>query len=102
MIVEIGWTAPAFAQAESLPEALAFEVVQRVDVLAAFPEMGARLVSTDPGLQKCRQLIVKGTHRVVYEYDETAGVVYILAVQHCRQRLPTGRDLKRRQSTEES
>ena len=87
---------PAFAQLESLSQALAFDVVRRVDVLSTFPEVGVRIESADPGLQKCRQMIVKRSHRVVYEYDQAEGVIYTLAVQHCRQRLPSGRDLKRR------
>lgn len=98
MTAGIEWTAPAFAQLESLPEALAFEVIGRVDALAAFPEMGAPISGKDPALRKCRQLIVRRSHRVVYEYDEESGVVYVLAVQHCRQRLPAGRDLKRRRT----
>jgi mRNA-degrading endonuclease RelE of RelBE toxin-antitoxin system len=101
-MVEIEWTAPAFAQLESLSQALAFEVVRQVEVLGAFPEVGGKIESTDPGLQKCRQLIIKRSHRVVYEYGQAEGVIYILAVQHCRQRLPTGRDLKRRQSPDEN
>ena len=101
-MVEIEWTAPAFTQLESLSQALAFEVVRRVDVLNTFPEVGVKIESADSGLQKCRQLIIKRSHRVVYEYDRTQGIIYILAVQHCRQRLPTERDLKRRQSPDEN
>jgi plasmid stabilization system protein ParE len=96
----IEWTAPAFAQLESLPQSMAFELVRRVEVLSAFPDAGARVESADPGLKSCRQLIVKRSHRVVYEYDEAEGTVYVLAVQHCRQRLPSGRDLKRRRPPE--
>lgn len=101
MTVEIEWTASAFAQLEALSQSLAFEVVRRVEVLSAFPEAGARVQSADPALKSCRQLVVGRSHRVVYEYEEAEGVVYILAVQHCRQRLPSGRDLKRRQPPED-
>ena len=100
MTVRIEWAALAFAQLEALPQSLAFEIVRRVDVLSAFPEAGARVQSADPWLKSCRQLIVRRSHRVVYDYDEAEGAVYILAVQHCRQRLPSGRDLKRRQPPE--
>lgn len=96
MTARIEWTAPAFAQLEALPQSFAFEVVRQVDVLSAFPEAGAGVQSADPGLKSCRQLIVRRSHRVVYDYDEAEGTVYILAVQHCRRRLPSGRDLKRR------
>lgn len=75
---------------------MAFEAVRRVDFLSAFPEAGAQAQSADPELKGCRQSIVRRSHRVVYEHDEALGAVYVLAVQHCRQRLPSGRDLKRR------
>jgi len=64
-MVEIEWTAPAFAQLESLSQALAFEVVRRVDALSAFPEVGVKIENADPGLRKCRQLVMKRSHRVV-------------------------------------
>ena len=100
MTVGIKWTAPAFARLEALPQSLAFEVLRWVDVLSAFPEAGARVQSADPGLKSCRQLIVRRSHRVVYEYDEAEEAIYILAVQHCRRRLPSGRDLKLRRPPE--
>ena len=84
MTAKIEWAAPAFAQLETLPQSLAFEVVRRVDVLSAFPEAGASVQSADPGLKSCRQLIVRRSYRVVYDYDEAENFVYILAVQHCR------------------
>ena len=92
----IEWCAPAFAQLEALDQKLAFDVVERVDVLATFPESGAPLESTHRALRGCRQLVVGRRHRVVYEYDREAEEVWILAVQHCRQRLPSARELKRR------
>jgi mRNA-degrading endonuclease RelE of RelBE toxin-antitoxin system len=100
-MAEIQWTAPAFVQLETLPQSFAFEVIRRVEVLSAFPESGVKMEGADPGLGKCRQLILNRSYRVVYEYEQNEDVVYILVVQHCRQRLPTGRDLKRRQSDEE-
>lgn len=100
-MAEIVWTAPAFSQVEALLSSVAFEIVRRVDVLETFPKVGAPISSSDPGLRKCRQLIVRRTYRVVYEFDETNSRVYVFAVQHCRQKLPAGRDLKRRQSPDE-
>lgn len=97
-MASVEWTAPAFAQLERFPEALAFEVVRRVDLLAQFPGVGASLESRFPTLINCRQLISSRTHRVIYEVDEVADRVYILAVQHCRQKLPTMRDLRRRRN----
>jgi plasmid stabilization system protein ParE len=78
---------------------LAFEVVERVDVLMSFPESDAPLESVHRALRGCRQLIVGRKHRVVYEYDSDAEEVWVLAVQHCRQRLPSVRELKRRRRT---
>jgi plasmid stabilization system protein ParE len=100
-MIRIEWCAPAFAQLEALDQKLAFEVVEKVDVLATFPESGASLESRHRALRGCRQLVVGRRHRVVYEYDPEAGEVWILAVQHCRQRLPSARELKRRQRTTE-
>ncbi len=94
-MIDTVWATLAFAQLEALPEDLAFEVVRRVDVLAAFPEMGAALRSRYPALQNCRQLIVKRSHRIVYELIADTETIYILAVQHCRQQLPTTRELRR-------
>ena len=98
-MTRIEWCAPAFAQLEALDQKLAFEVVEKVDVLATFPESGAPLGSTHRSLRGCRQLVVGRRHRVVYEYDAEAGEVWVLAVQHCRQRLPPARELKRRRRT---
>ena len=42
-----------------------------------------------------RQLIVKGNYRVIYRYDADQSVIYIAAIQHCRQQLPTYSDLQR-------
>lgn len=95
-MAEIEWTTPAFASLENLPQAVAFEIVRRVDFLATFPASGAPLQSDFPLLKPCRQLIVKRKYRVVYEFDEIENTIYILAVQTCRQKLPSARDLKRR------
>lgn len=101
MKADIQWTSAAFAQIEALPETLAFEVISRVDLLASFPEMGVSLRSKYPRLRNCRQLIIGSSRRIVYEFDEDAEIVYVLAVQNCRQKLPSARELKRRLDTEE-
>ena len=95
-MIRVEWCSPAFAQLEALDRKLAFEVVEKVDVLTTFPESGAPLESKHRSLKDCRQLIVGRRHRVVYEYDPEAGQAWVLAVQHCRQRLPSARELKRR------
>lgn len=94
-MAEIEWTIPAFASLENLPQAIAFEIVRRVDLLADFPESGAALASEFALLKLCRQIIVKRKYRVVYEFDKYENTIYVLAVQNCRQKLPAARDLKR-------
>jgi plasmid stabilization system protein ParE len=100
-MIRVEWCAPAFAQLEALDRKLAFEIVEKVDVLMTFPESGAPLESVQQSLRGCRQLVVGRHTRVVYEYDADAGEVWVLAVQHCRQRLPSARELKRRRREEE-
>jgi mRNA-degrading endonuclease RelE of RelBE toxin-antitoxin system len=100
-MAEIRWTTPAFAALETLPQGVAFEIVRRVDLLGNFPLGGASLQTDFDTLKPCRQLIVKRKYRVVYEYDEFDDAVYILAVQSCRQKLPSARDLKRRMPDED-
>ena len=94
-MASIEWTQTAFAHLEALPSSLAFEIIRRVDMLETFPEMGVSLRSRYSSLQNCRQMIIKRAHRVVYEFNADAGVVFILAVQHCRQQLPTASELRR-------
>lgn len=102
-MIRIEWCAPAFGQLEALDQKLAFEVIEKVDVLATFPESGAPLESRHRSLRGCRQLVVGRHYRVVYEYDREVEEVWVLAVQHCRQRLPSARELKRRRrAVEES
>ncbi|HEX8845101.1 MAG TPA: type II toxin-antitoxin system RelE/ParE family toxin [Pyrinomonadaceae bacterium] len=100
-MIRVEWCAPAFAQLEMLDQKLAFEIVERVDILVTFPESGAPLESRQRSLRGCRQLIVGRHTRVVYEYDSEAGEVWVLAIQHCRQRLPSARELKRRRREEQ-
>src|SRR5205085_3965903 len=96
MVIRVEWATRTCAQLEALDQQLAFEIVARVDLLASFPESGAPLERLRRSLRGCRQLIVGKKHRVVYEYDTEAKEVWVLAVQHCRQRLPSARELKRR------
>ena len=95
-MIHIEWTNTAFSELEILPQTTAFEIIRRVDFLAKFPEMGAPLESRFKKLLGFRQLVVQRSFRVVYEYDYATQIVYILAVQNCRQKLPAERDLKRR------
>jgi hypothetical protein len=96
-MVPIEWTSLAFAQVEALPQRIAFEVLERVGLLSQFPELGHSIAELGATLNNCRQLNIRRSFRVVYEWESVAGeAVWILAVQHCRQKLPTGRDLRRR------
>lgn len=92
----IQWTNRAFNEIEVLPEKIAFEIIRQVDLLVEFPELGALLESRFLKLKGLRHLIIKRNWRVVYEFDAEEKTVFILAVQHCRQRLLPIRDLKRR------
>ena len=101
MKIDIVWTTPAFTQLELLPAPFAFEIVSRADLLASFPEMGVSLRSLYPELDNCRQLIVGKSYRVIYDYDSDSKTAFILAVQHCKLKLPSARELKRKLSDED-
>lgn len=92
----IQWTNLAFNELEVLPEKTAFEIIRQVDLLAEFPELGVGLESRFTSLSGLRQLVVNRHHRIIYEFDSEQKTIYILAVQHCRQKLLPMRDLKRR------
>jgi mRNA-degrading endonuclease RelE of RelBE toxin-antitoxin system len=95
-MIHIEWTNTAFSELEDLEQTAAYEIIQRIDYLSNFPEMGAPLESRFDSLREFRQLVIKRNFRVVYQFIEESQTVYILAVQHCRQKLPAERDLKRR------
>ena len=92
----VQWTSPAFRELESLPERLAFEIIRRIDLLSSFPEMGTDLASRFEQLACLRQLIIDRRWRVIYEFDDAKSTIFILAVQSCRQKLPSSRKLKKR------
>lgn len=92
----IQWTNSAFHELEILPEKIAFEIIGQVDLVAEFPQIGALLETRLASLKYLRHLVIKRNWRVVYEFDEDAQTVFILAVQNCRQKLLAMRDLKRR------
>ena len=97
-MIQIEWASRAFLILETLPQTIAFDIIRCVDLLPEFPEMGAKLNSRFVALQNYRQLIVKRNYRVIYDFDEFENRIYILAVQNCRQNLPSVRDLKRRET----
>jgi hypothetical protein len=86
---------PAFTFLESVPEKIAFEIVAALDRLMTFPEMGAPLGPRFPDLSGKRQLLYKRFIRVIYEYDEYEKNIYVFAIQNCRQKLPSSRELRR-------
>lgn len=65
-MIHLRWSETAFAVLESLPQSQAFEILNRTDQLASFPEMGSPLNHLYPKLGNCRQLIFKRKYRVVY------------------------------------
>jgi mRNA-degrading endonuclease RelE of RelBE toxin-antitoxin system len=100
-MVEIEWTSKAFLVLENLPQTIAFEIIRQVDYLQQFPQLGVNLESRFITLNNYRQLIIKRKYRVIYDYDEFERLIYILAIQNCRQELPSPRELKRKQESEE-
>ena len=95
-MIEIEWTSQAFLVLEGLPQEIAFAIVEQVDALQQFPKLGADLESRFIPLKGFRQLIIKRQFRIIYDFDEFEDRIYILAVQNCRQQLPSARDLKRK------
>lgn len=95
-MIFIQWTNTAFHELEVLPEEISFEIIRQVDFLAQFPEMGADLESRFARLRGFRQLIIKRSWRVIYDFEADTETVFIVAVQNCRQKLPSMRDLKKR------
>jgi mRNA-degrading endonuclease RelE of RelBE toxin-antitoxin system len=100
-MIEIEWTSRAFLILETLPQSIAFEIIRWVDLLTESPERGAKLETRFPSLKGYRQLIIQRRYRVTYDFDKIENRIFILAVQNCRQQLPSGRDLKRKESEEE-
>lgn len=100
-MIEIEWTSRAFWVLKALPQEIAFSIIHLVDLLPESPEMGAQLETRFPNLKGYRQLTFKRKYRVIYDYDEFKNRIFILAVQSCRQQLPSTRDLKRKEVGEE-
>lgn len=94
-MIRIRWSTTAFTYLEALPQKLAFEILDLTDRLTSFPEMGVPLRHLYPSFGNCRQLIYQRKHRVIYVYDADESLIRILALQHCRQQLPTTGDLHR-------
>jgi plasmid stabilization system protein ParE len=94
-MLHIRWSTTAFATLESLPQKTAFEILDRADKLASFPELGVSLRHLYSVLGNCRQLVFRRKYRPVYIYEEDEGEIRILMLQHCRQQLPTSADLHR-------
>lgn len=65
-------------------------------MLSEFPQMGGPLPTDKKAYKKYRQLIFKRTHRIIYEYDKAENTAYVVALQSCKQKLPTPSELKRR------
>jgi mRNA-degrading endonuclease RelE of RelBE toxin-antitoxin system len=94
-MIQIEWTTQAFAQLEALPQAIAFEIIRRTDALQAFPEMGFSLREQLQTVWNYRQLSIQRKYRVIYRYDREQALIYIAAIQHCRQQLADYSDLQR-------
>lgn len=95
-MVEIEWTSPAFRVLEALPQRRAFAIVTRTDLLAEFPEQGPVLAGYHHFGNPFHQLIYAGSYRTIYLYSQAQNRVYIIALQHCRRKLPSSRELRNR------
>lgn len=100
-MIQIEWTSKAFLFLEEMPQETAFDIIRRIDLLPQFPEMGAKLENRFVSLTYYRQIIIKRTYRIIYDFDEFENRIFILAIQHCRQQLPAMRDLKRTENERE-
>lgn len=90
----VQWTSDAFHELEGLDQKAAFKVLQQLDLLSDFPEMGPDLGSWFPGLSGLRQIVVNSEWRVIYELDKRDNDIWVLAIQKCRQNPRTKRKLK--------
>jgi len=95
MNCHIQLTERAFASLESFAESVAFDIFAQIDLLAKFPQMGSPLGPRFPSLDGYRQLIHSRRMRIIYDHDELENSVYILAINNCRQDLPSPRQLRR-------
>ena len=95
MMTDIEYSSTAFLSLEALPQLVAFNIVTLIEYLRTHPEMGKIVNIKNAPHRQYRMLIFRGTHRVIYEYDQVANCVFVGYVQDCRQKLPKGRDLKR-------
>ena len=81
MKAQIIWTPLGLSDMEDVPASIGQRIVERVEQLKMFPNMGSSL--TLPEAHAYRQLIVP-PYRVIYRHDEEARIVYILHVLHTR------------------
>ncbi|MDQ3635001.1 MAG: type II toxin-antitoxin system RelE/ParE family toxin [Acidobacteriota bacterium] len=95
-MIHIEWTDLAFNELESLSQEIAFKIIRQTDLLKTFPEMGVLLETENSKIIELRQIILKRKWRVIYDFNDYEKIIYILAVQNCRQQIPSMRDLHRR------
>ncbi len=96
MTPHIQWTNAAFRELSKLFERQAHKIIQKSDLLRRFPLMGSRLQHRYPRVTMFRQLVIDRKWRLIYGYIEGDETLYILAVQNCRQWLPSAKELARR------
>jgi plasmid stabilization system protein ParE len=92
-MISIEWTTPAFNQLEALPQRLAFSIVKRVDRLAIFPEMGSILEGRSYGRLPYRKLVCGRSYVALYLFDVAQGQIWVMALQHFRQAIPSEEEL---------
>ena len=82
MRAKIIWLPPALQDLENVPYRKAERILEKVELLSEFPEMGSKMFFAWEGY---RQLIV-GNYRVIYEVV-TPRRVEIAYIRHTRQKL---------------
>ena len=97
----IEFTSRAFITLESLPQSLGFGLVRLSELLRENSKLGVLIRIRNAPSKKYRQLILRRTHRLICEIDEIEDRIYVVAIQHCRQKLPSPRDLKRDEARDE-
>ena len=86
MKIDVIYSSAAFVALENLPQHIGFGVVELSEHLRTHPKLGMVVQIKNAPSGQYRMLIYRGTHCVIYEFDEIDGSVYAGAVQDCRQK----------------
>ncbi|MFW5862660.1 MAG: type II toxin-antitoxin system RelE family toxin [Spirochaetota bacterium] len=71
----------ALGNLESFPSNHINRILNSIELLESFPEMGTKILKTE--WQGYRQLIVDW-YRIMYKIDDTNKIVFIHFIKHCK------------------